>query len=557
MSAEKFSFNISLSVLNHLGRNLYRSFITVLGEAISNSWDADAENVWIYIDRETNDFIIKDDGAGMSADDFQNKFLKIGYSKRKGGVRRSAKDRPFIGRKGIGKLALLSCAEKITVISKTKDGGYVGGTIDNAGLDQAITDDLSADEYELGEWDSDSFDSFVNNHGHGTIIHFDNIKGRIRNTLSYLKKIVALYFRFSLIDNSFNIFIDDEKIDHTHIGKVSEQTEFLWTINGYSDPYLKECLSKLKERHEFSLGLDIKGFVASVEKPSHLKIRETNEKLSVDLFVNGRLRERNLLSNIPTARIVENYLYGQIHFDRLDDGDDPFTSNREGVISDNDSYQLMLKELKESILSNIIEHWDDWRRKHKEDGDVDSTRITKTHRKSEELYNSVSEEYALPEDSPNKKIVDGWVASLGEDATFNFASYAECFISENLIRKFVVEKKIPLSRESKRLVRDYRAKEEENKGKGNVSIDIRHANSDLSYLSMSDLAALVDKKDRQKDNCLHRDSYEYKPMRDALMHTALLSQLAKQRLTMVYENIKGRLRALLAVDNDKADKRKK
>ena len=36
-----FTFNISLSVLNHLGRNLYRNFITVLGEAISNSWDAD------------------------------------------------------------------------------------------------------------------------------------------------------------------------------------------------------------------------------------------------------------------------------------------------------------------------------------------------------------------------------------------------------------------------------------------------------------------------------------------------------------------------------------
>ena len=44
-----FNFNISLSVLNHLGRNLYRSFITVIGEAISNSWDADANNVYITI----------------------------------------------------------------------------------------------------------------------------------------------------------------------------------------------------------------------------------------------------------------------------------------------------------------------------------------------------------------------------------------------------------------------------------------------------------------------------------------------------------------------------
>lgn len=73
-------------MLNHLGRNLYRSFATVLGEAISNAWDADARNVWIYIDKTKNNLIIKDDGAGMTSDDFQKKFLKIGYSKRKEGA---------------------------------------------------------------------------------------------------------------------------------------------------------------------------------------------------------------------------------------------------------------------------------------------------------------------------------------------------------------------------------------------------------------------------------------------------------------------------------------
>ena len=84
-SDDKFNFVISLSVLNDLGRKLYRSFATVLGEAISNSWDADARNVWIYVDRTDNSFVIKDDGDGMTPDDFQNKFLKIGYSKRRDG----------------------------------------------------------------------------------------------------------------------------------------------------------------------------------------------------------------------------------------------------------------------------------------------------------------------------------------------------------------------------------------------------------------------------------------------------------------------------------------
>ncbi len=93
-STTPFTFDISLSVLNHLGRNLYRSFATVLGEAISNAWDADAKNVYIFIDRDKGCFFIKDDGVGMSAEDFQNKFLKIGYSKQKAGAQKSPKGRP-------------------------------------------------------------------------------------------------------------------------------------------------------------------------------------------------------------------------------------------------------------------------------------------------------------------------------------------------------------------------------------------------------------------------------------------------------------------------------
>src|SRR5713226_4023304 len=170
---EAFAFEISLSVLNHLGRHLYRSFATVLGEAISNSWDADAKNVWIYIDREKNSFLIKDDGIGMSADDFQSKFLKIGYSKRKSGINSSKKGRPFIGRKGIGKLALLSCADKITVISKVKGGAYIGGVIDNSKLDDAITEDLTPKEYPLGGWKAATFAKHTPGHKHGTIIHFE------------------------------------------------------------------------------------------------------------------------------------------------------------------------------------------------------------------------------------------------------------------------------------------------------------------------------------------------------------------------------------------------
>ena len=62
---------------------------------------------------------------------------------------------------------------------------------------------------------------------------------------------------------------------------------------------------------------------------------------------------------------------------------------------------------------------------------------------------------------------------------------------------------------------------------------------------MNDLAYLVDKKDPVKEACLARDANEYKPIRDALAHTALLTDVAKSKLTSVYENIKGRVNKLL------------
>jgi len=244
---KKFSFAISLSVLNHLGRNLYRSFATVLGEAISNSWDADAENVWIYIDKEKDSFFIKDDGVGMTADEFQNKFLKIGYSKRKEGISKSGKGRPFIGRKGIGKLALLSCAEKITVITKAVDTGYVGGVIDNSGLDEAITNDLKPDEYALEEWSSELFAPYIDGHDHGTIIYFEGIHDGIRNSLQHLRKIIALFFRFSLLDDTFLIFLNDKKVDHRALSGLADNTEFLWSINEYSDFYVDSVRERFTE----------------------------------------------------------------------------------------------------------------------------------------------------------------------------------------------------------------------------------------------------------------------------------------------------------------------
>lgn len=555
-----FTFEISLSVLNHLGRNLYRSFITVLGEAISNSWDADAENVWIYIDREENYLVIKDDGDGMTSDDFQNKFLKIGYSKRKEGKSKSEKDRPYIGRKGIGKLAMLSCADRISVISKTENSDYIGGTIDNSGLDEAINQDLTPQDYELGTWEEKKFENYIENHSKGTIVYFDSIKEGIKNTIEYLQYAIALYFRFSLIDRDFNIYLNEEKITVEDLDKLAKRTQFLWTINDIDDPYLDRLTGEFNilELEFLEIDGDLNGFIASVEKPTDLKVLGTEEKTSIDLFVNGRLRERDIIKHIPTARVPENYLYGQIHYDGLDDENDRFATSREGIKADDPKYEMLLEKIKKQVLNKIIDQWDDWRRKHRKPGDDENLSIQPKERKAEELYNETIEEYMTFEGGRDdistsvdldkyKKKVEGWADELRNDAMFNIPAYVDCFLSENIVRKYITTEEIPLTEPADKEVKTWREREKNRKKEANISFDLRQYDDDLSYLGMDVLAKVVEgNSSTQNTTSLVRDATDFKPMRNAVGHTALLTDIAKQRLTLVYENIKGRIKRLLS-----------
>ena len=543
---KEYNFNISLSILNHLGRNLYRSFITVLGEAVSNSWDADAQNVYITIDREEKELIVRDDGLGMNEDDFQNKFLKIGYSKRKDNVSHTKSGRPFIGRKGIGKLALLSCAQTITVLTKKEDSDIVGGVIDNSGLDDAIKDDKNSTDYKLGIPEEQTIRKYSAILGsRGTLIIFNGIKDGIRNRIDYIRKLVALYFRFSLKDSSFNIFINDEIITLDELSQIKGKTQFAWIINGIDDPYINDGAFK-KEKKISIDNQQIKGFIASVETPSDLKIRGTDEKISIDLYVNGRLREKDVLRHIPTARIVESYLYGQIHFDELDDESDRFTSSREGVVPDDPKFNSFLKEL-EGLLKIVINDWDIWRSEINQDGDSENPRLTKKQRKTQEFFNVVVEDFKPSKDNKeSRKKVDSWLNELRDDAEFNFASYGECFLSENLLRKYIQEKGIPFPDDWEKRLGDWKKRAEEAKNKANISIDIREDDSDLSYCSMDDLAFLVEGKEgKGKNNTLFKDACEYKPIRDALAHTSRLTRVAKNKLNTTYENIKARIVGLL------------
>jgi len=545
-----FHFNISLSVLNHLWRNLYRSFTTVLWEAISNSWDADAENVYIYIDKSNNNFVIVDDWDWMNSKDFSEKFLKIGYSKRKDWKSHSSKNRPFIWRKWIGKLALLSWADKIHIVSrKNKNDEYIWWIINNTELENSIENDNTPEEYPLGNIDISIFKKYLKKHNKGTLIFFENVKEWIRSQEENLRKVIALYFRFSLKDDSFTIYLEDKKIDVSDLNQLWENTEFFWNINTLHDPFL---ISELKNAQQVLLNvpsLNITWFVASVKTPKNLTIFWAKERIWIDLFVNWRVREKDILRHIPTARIAESYMYGQIHFDILDDNDpkiDRFTSSRESIVADDPIYLDFLEKFRKDVLQKVVNQWDKLRFDRWEDWNPENKKISKKKRAVRSVVHEVSEDYTPPKNSKNHDEVEKWLKKVREDAEFNLDSYITCFISENIIREFIHKSKIPLSKKSLGEIDEWKKREEENKGKANISIDIPLLKNDLGYLWMDNLANLCDKvQDKNKNAGLWRDAIEYKPLRNAVMHTALLTSDAKKRLTWVLINIVARIKKII------------
>jgi len=545
----EYQFAISLSVLNHLGRNLYRNFVTVLGEAISNAWDADAQNVWIDIDRDKNQFMISDDGCGMNPHDFENKFLKIGYSKRKDGGQVSKSGRPYIGAKGIGKLALLSCAKRISIFTHTTSTPYTGGVIDNSDLDEAIQRDLVPDDYPLESLDYGLIDNVFSNDSCGTTIVFKGADNVLKNSEGYIRKILALSFHFSLIDPNFTIHVNDEAVTVDDLADLAGKTQFLWTINGYGDDFINTVNSLALPPEALQTHLPIRGYIASVELPRHLKIREMDERVTIDLFVNGRVREKNIIRHVPTQRIVESYIYGQLHFDGLDRKDaDPFTSSREGVVENDEKFQELLSYLKTNLLPRVLDDWDKFRQKIGKEGDDENQRRSKKERKASALVEATEEEFTDDLPLAQKGIVEDWIKNLRPDAEFNVSAYMDCFLAENLARRFIKETGAPIHASVTSEVSKYRGSETQAKTKANINFDVRRDDSDLLYLGMNELAICAEggASTGGQVNPMVQAASAYKPVRDAVCHTSLLAPSAKLHLTVTYENIKGRVKALLS-----------
>jgi hypothetical protein len=105
----------STNIQTAIGRRLYPDAHTAVVELVSNSYDADADNVNILV--TPTKIVACDDGWGMT-EEALGSFFTIGKSSKPP----SQKEREPIGAFGIGKFAILSMADEFAVFTKASNG---------------------------------------------------------------------------------------------------------------------------------------------------------------------------------------------------------------------------------------------------------------------------------------------------------------------------------------------------------------------------------------------------------------------------------------------------
>ena len=122
------TFKTRARTLDMLGRQQIAGIPTAISELFKNAHDAYADRVEIDYYRSDELFVLRDDGIGMSHEDFVARWLTIGTESKFISTGTPPRDpdkkrRPMLGEKGIGRLAIATIGPQLLVLTRPKTAG--------------------------------------------------------------------------------------------------------------------------------------------------------------------------------------------------------------------------------------------------------------------------------------------------------------------------------------------------------------------------------------------------------------------------------------------------
>ena len=386
----KYLMTLSLNVLKHLGLGLYSNVPAVLSEVVANAWDADAKHVEIHIDPRAGSVTIKDDGHGMTVKDANERYLTVGYERRRAseGATTPMFGRPVMGRKGIGKLSLFSISKTVEVHS-VRAGERHGFLMDLDKIEETISDGEEADytpdviepeDIELSE---------------GTLITLTNLKRQLNQTSRWLRRRLARRFSIIGADHHFEITLNGLPIavqDRDYYDKI----QYIWTFGERGADaeatcsHLERTIQRPTEIGDIHDHLAVEGWIGTAKEAGHLRDSETDESINkIVIMVRGKLAQEDILEEFGEGGIYSKYIIGEIHADFLDqdDEDDIATTSRQRIIEDDYRYQTLKSKLKDEL--KIIQG--EWTRLRTEEGPKLAARIPQI----DEWYNGLTPDHKV------------------------------------------------------------------------------------------------------------------------------------------------------------------
>ena len=303
MSSEKkkeLQVSFDITTIDHLGVKLYSTIPPMIAELVSNAWDADAHIVKIHFNENGAQSIsVQDDGLGMSFDELNTKFLKIGRNRRiESGSDKTPSFRPVLGKKGLGKLSMFGIGKKIT-ISTVKNGlknTFVMDYDEIKGLD-------NKEYYKPRIIECDQQTSEAN----GTLILIEELAKKSGFDVAAYRQ--GLLSRFRIFSSDFVVEINDDdslKIDKNVYD--SEKSQFSWT---FPKDYQNDC-HEFAELYNFACANKIKGSIYTAATPL------TKDKQGIILFSRGKLVQENKAFSERGNDNFFQYMAGEFTVDFVD-----------------------------------------------------------------------------------------------------------------------------------------------------------------------------------------------------------------------------------------------
>lgn len=362
---EKFTMEFEPTTIEHLGLKLYHYIPPVIGELISNSWDADAERVEIMLPEGeisgSSEVVVRDYGSnvGMDAASLQKKYLPIGRNCRKElGKDTTEKGRLLMGRKGIGKLSALGVASELE-IRTIKDGYAVCIRLDYERMKSwakgtPYEPDIIRDR--CGKTSDPN----------GTEIRLRKLHRSSPIDENSIRRGIAR--RFTVIDKSFEVLINGKSITPDD-RRLRKDTKKSWDANDL--PY-RGIIDETK-------GWKVQGWIGIVEKSSQTE-------RGVDVFARGKVVELETMFGLKTTHIqfARAYVVGEIYADFLDAEEDNVSTGRNAVHWESTQGQK-LEAWGQKALTFVFKEWLALQRKEKEEkivktADFDKWLLTRTPR---------------------------------------------------------------------------------------------------------------------------------------------------------------------------------